>query len=44
MLSNGALVAYATIARECGVSAKTGQQYFQILDHTGRAADGRASG
>jgi predicted AAA+ superfamily ATPase len=33
-LSNGELLAYATIARECGVSAKTVQEYFQILDDT----------
>jgi len=33
-LSNGELVAYATIARDCGVSAKTVQSYFQILDDT----------
>jgi predicted AAA+ superfamily ATPase len=33
-LSNGGLVAYATIARECGVSAKTVQAYFQILEDT----------
>ena len=33
-LANGQLVSYATIARECGVSAKTAQQYFQILDDT----------
>lgn len=33
-LSNGGLIAYATIAREVGVSAKTVQEYFQILQDT----------
>lgn len=33
-LTNGELVSYATVGRECGVSAKTVQEYFQILDDT----------
>lgn len=33
-LSNGEIVSYANIARECGVSAPTVRQYFQILEDT----------
>jgi predicted AAA+ superfamily ATPase len=33
-LTHGQLVNYANIARDCGVSAKTVREYFQILDDT----------
>ncbi|MBT3380779.1 MAG: ATP-binding protein [Lentisphaerae bacterium] len=33
-LSNGELVNYANIARECAVSAPTARQYFEILEDT----------
>jgi predicted AAA+ superfamily ATPase len=33
-LSNGQIINYATIARECGVSAKTIAAYFEILTDT----------
>jgi len=33
-LTHGQLVNYANIARECGVSAKTVREYYQILDDT----------
>lgn len=33
-LSNAELVAYATVARECGIAAKTARDYFEILVDT----------
>jgi predicted AAA+ superfamily ATPase len=33
-LTHGQLINYANIARDCGVSAKTVREYFQILDDT----------
>jgi predicted AAA+ superfamily ATPase len=33
-LSHGQLINYANVARDCGVSAKTVREYFQILDDT----------
>ncbi len=33
-LSNAQLLSYAPIARDCGVSGKTVQEYFQILEDT----------
>lgn len=33
-LSNGELLSYATIARDCGVALKTVREYFQILEDT----------
>jgi predicted AAA+ superfamily ATPase len=33
-MTNGELVNYATIASECGVSAPTAKEYFQILEDT----------
>ncbi len=33
-LSNAELVSYAPIARDCGVSAKTVAEYFQVLEDT----------
>jgi predicted AAA+ superfamily ATPase len=33
-LSNGKIVNYTTIARECGVSSPTVKEYFQILEDT----------
>jgi predicted AAA+ superfamily ATPase len=33
-LSNGGILSYTNIARECGVSSPTVKEYFQILEHT----------
>ena len=33
-LSNGQIVNYSSIARECGVSAPTVSSYFEILEET----------
>jgi len=32
--NDGQIVNYSTVARDCGVSVKTAQQYYQILDDT----------
>lgn len=34
MLTHGQLLNYATVARDCGVSAKTVREYYQILEDT----------
>jgi len=39
-LADGQLVNYTTIARDCGVSAYTVREYFQILVDTGMRAAG----